>query len=167
MCLLLAGCGQAAPDDWHVKGVAEVRAYYFNWEQMDAMSPPVVEEPNRLNATAQPDGGVLLSKAQEQTLREAVYVEQDEREWAAACYYPHHGFVLYDDGGDIVGHLSVCFLCSNHSGGPEGFADRWDLGAIRQLVTELGLPLANPDWSKNASADETANESAAAGVGGA
>ena len=58
---------------------------------------------------------------------------------------------LFDAEDKIVGHIDICFLCSNYSAAPSGFARSWDFEALRDLVADLGMPKANPAWDNRVS----------------
>lgn len=143
--ILLGSCSaETDPKDWGFIQFAEVRAYYMNWD--DELSMDYITNPDRtLNETRLPLEGVLLNMAQVETLRKAVTGNHPVVE-SADCIYPHHAFVFFSDTGEVVGAIDLCFLCFNYSGHPKGYADNWDLGAIYDLLTEIGLPISNPEW---------------------
>ncbi|GAA5495918.1 hypothetical protein Rhal01_02099 [Rubritalea halochordaticola] len=61
---------------------------------------------------------------------------------AAACFEPHHGFIFYDKANKIVAHISICFMCHNHSFSPEGeLSDHWDRQELKKLLKDLKMPI--------------------------
>lgn len=98
-----------------------------------------------MNATRMPDAGIILTDEQVAKLEAAVTGNHPEHP-IADCFYPHHAFVFYDESGGIVGHINICFLCSNYSGEPSGFPNHWNLDELAKLITEIGMPLRNPNW---------------------
>ncbi len=131
-------------DAWHFSGFAEVRAYRLNWNDEYAFDG-IISRDGELNATRIPADGVILDQSQLQRLETAVTGSHPSHP-VAACFYPHHAFVFFDSLGSIVGHMDVCFLCSNYRGTPEGFADNWDLDALQALIKALGMPIQNGKW---------------------
>jgi hypothetical protein len=66
-------------------------------------------------------------------------------------YDPHHGFIFYGKDSKILGHLEICFRCSdNRSDPPKGLSHSWDFHGLEQLVVKLGLPVFRDpkDWEK-------------------
>lgn len=132
------------PGAWHFSGFSEVRAFRLNWDDKYAFDR-IINQDGSLNVTRMPKKGVLLTNKQVGQLEAAVTGVHPDHP-VALCFYPHHAFVFYNDSREIVGHINVCFLCSNYSGEPKGFADNWNLDELRKLISDLGLPLSNPDW---------------------
>jgi hypothetical protein len=129
---------------WHFTGFTEVRAYRLNWDDEYSFDK-ILTNDGALNTTRQPTDGVVLNESQEKRLEAAVTGSHPDHP-VAACFYPHHAFLFFGAEGKIVGHIDVCFLCSNYAGYPKGFASSWDLDAIRSLVEDLGMPTHNKDW---------------------
>lgn len=130
---------------WHFTNFSEVRAFRLNWEDEQSFAK-VLDGDGKLNPTRLPEEGILLTDEQVAALEAAITREHPEHP-VAACFYPHHAFVFFADSGEIVGHINICFICSSYSGSPQGFAETWDLEALRALIEDLGLPLSNPDWN--------------------
>lgn len=132
-----------APSAWHF-AFAEVRAFRLNWEEESAMVG--IDDGPQLNPTRIPRDGIVLTGEQVERLQAAVLGDHPGHD-EAACMYPHHAFVFYDNAASIVGSIDVCLLCSTYQASPEGFADSWDLAELAGLLRDdLGLPLTNPDW---------------------
>ena len=147
--LMTPGCqnqnmSQHTGGTWHFDGIAEIRAYRLNWDDPHAFGSIITPKGN-LNSTRLPEVGIPLNKEQEGKLQAAVTGTHLSHP-VAACFYPHHAFVFFDDSGKIIGHVDICFICSNYRGSPTGFADRWDLESLEQLVLDLGMPKANEEW---------------------
>lgn len=133
-----------AGGDWGFLQFSEVRAYRLNWDDEYAFEG-LVGDNEKLNRTRVPKAGISLNKKQVAQLQQAVTGRHPSHP-VAMCFYPHHAFAFYDDRGRVVGHIDVCFLCSNYGGKPNGFADNWDLSKLALLFNELGMPLSNPKW---------------------
>ncbi len=136
--------GSKQSGDWHFSGLEEVRAYRLNWEDPYSFNK-ILDEKGELNRTRLPEEGVLLNEAQLKRLKAAV-TGTHPHHLRAACFYPHHAFVFFDSEGTVVGHINICFQCSNYDGTPAGFADKWDVESIRCLVEDLGMPIRNEKW---------------------
>jgi len=132
----------AAGGDWGVVKFAEVRAFRFKGEPVSSMS--IIMPGGALNPSRMPLEGVPLNAAQVEQLREAVLTPRPAPKAVAACYVPHHGFLLIGSEGKPVGRLDVCFKCDNHRSWPGGFSLDWDLDSLGTLFTELGIPLDPP-----------------------
>jgi hypothetical protein len=128
---------------WHFK-FSEVRAFQLNWE--DEHATDSIIQDSELNDARFPVGGILLSDNQVELLRHAILRDDSLGGVIGLCRYPHHAFVFYSDGGEVVGHYDLCFLCSNADGSPGTFSTYPDYDALRDLVADLGMPIANPDW---------------------
>ncbi len=131
---------------WHFANLSDVRAYRFNWDDQCSFDG-IVDDGGELNSTRWPLEGIVLNASQVSRLKAAVTGSHPCHP-TAACFYPHHAFVFYDDQGRMVGYLNLCFLCSNYSGVPDEFADLWDLEALAAILGELGMPLRNPQWGE-------------------
>ncbi|MGJ8726755.1 MAG: hypothetical protein ACSHYB_19580 [Roseibacillus sp.] len=150
--LMLAGCfyqrsrKTTLPDkgEWHFDGFVEVRAFQTNWDDEHGYGL-ILEEGGVLNETRIPKAGILLTSEQVEKLKRAVTVEQPPHP-IAMCFNPHHAFLFYGETGDIVGQIDICFMCSNYSGLPDGYAEYWSLDRLKALFKELGMPIRNPDW---------------------
>jgi len=81
--------------------------------------------------------GVLLSVDQARRLIAAVSAKLNPYD-VLACWYPRHAFVFYDPLGKPVAEVNICFECMVVEGGP---SDAPDIGALAELVSDLGLPL--------------------------
>ena len=131
------------PAPWHFK-FSEVRVFQLNWE--DAHSMDSIMQESGLNDTRFPVNGILLSDDQVESLRCAILKDDSMGGVTGACRYPHHAFVFYSESGEIVGYYDLCFLCPNGGGYPGDFSTFPDYDALRDLVSSLGMPIANPDW---------------------
>jgi len=105
----------------------------------------ILNHAGTLNPTRIPEGGVRLTDAQVKRL-EAAVTRNNREHPRATCHYPHHAFIFYDSSRRIVGHISICFLCSTYSGWPEGYAANWNLKELEELIKDIGMPLRNPQW---------------------
>lgn len=132
------------PGQWHFSGFAEVRAYRLNWDDQDSFNP-ILNQDGTLNPTRIPKDGLRLTEAQVKRLEAAVTGSHPDHP-IAACFYPHHAFIFYGASGKIVGHINICFLCSNYDGQPEGYAKSWNLDELAKLIKDIGMPLRNRKW---------------------
>ena len=135
---------ESVEGSWHFSNFSKVRAFRLNWNDESSFDR-IIDQDGKLNSTRLPLEGVVLSEDQVSQL-EAAVTGSHPMHPVAACFYPHHAFIFYDDAGKIVGDINICFLCSNYSGMPEGFAQQWNLEALADLVQDIGMPLRNPEW---------------------
>jgi hypothetical protein len=131
------------PAPWHF-GFATVRAYQLNWEDQHAFDSII--QGGGLNETRFPRDGILLTASQTESLRRAI-LNRKEDGVIGMCRYPHHAFVFFGSDDQVVGHYDLCFLCSSAGGAPGLFSSYPDYDALQSLVTDLGMPIANPSWS--------------------
>ncbi len=131
--------------DWGFIQFSKVKAYRMNWTDEDA-SNGLVGEKNKLNRSRIPKNGINLNLDQISLLREAVTGSHPDHP-AAGCFNPHHAFVFYDDQENIVGHIDICFRCSNYRKEPVGFAQIFNLGKLASLFRNLNIPVSNPKWN--------------------
>ena len=144
--LMASSCSRdsgSEPVKWHFT-FNEVRAFRLNWENEQSVAR-ILDGEGNLNPTRIPQDGFVLTNEQITTLGAAVTGEHSDHP-IADCFYPHHAFIFYGESGEIVGHIDICFLCSNYSGEPQGYAGNWNLVALRKLFLDMGIPLSNTDW---------------------
>lgn len=81
-----------------------------------------------------------LSKRQIKTLFSAVTGKHVP--WKSpVCFEPHHGLVFYDESGDFVAGISICFSCRRYRVFPAGeLSKHWDWDALAALFKELEVP---------------------------
>ena len=145
LAVMITSCTHVSkPGAWHFSGFSEVRAFRLNWDDKHSLDP-ILNQDGSLNVTRMPDTGMSLTDEQVEKLEAAVTGTHPEHP-VADCLYPHHAFVFYDGSGKIVGHINLCFLCSNYSGEPSGFSINWNLDELAEIFTEIGMPLHNPNW---------------------
>ena len=133
--------------EWLFAKSQEVRAFRINWDD-ETSSRSLVGHDSLLNPTRVPIDGVLLNNKQVERLKKAVLDDHPPHP-VAACHYPHHGFVFTDPQRAIIGHIEICFMCSNKRTKPNGFADYWDFDVLEELVSDLGIEIANQEWGAN------------------
>jgi hypothetical protein len=138
--------GEDAMQDWGFLKFAEVKAYRTNWRD-EYSRDLIVNDRGRLNPARYPKEGIPLGASQVNQLRKAVTGSHKPHN-RAYCFNPHHAFVFYDASGKIVGNIDICFSCLNYHAVPKGFAEDWDLRALKKLFEELGIPIKNPAWKK-------------------
>ena len=129
-------------DSW-VKGVDHVEIVLFNYKE---------DEDRRLVENGILHKGVIieftkrLSDKEVSLLSKFVTGKHPSRGGGFCGFRPHHGFVFYGKDDKILGHLEICFLCSDYLSRPwEGLSSSWDLNGLRSLVTDLGLPILKND----------------------
>lgn len=147
LAMMTTSCtNDSKPDRSRFSGPLEVRAFRMNWENKVSFDP-ILNPDEVLNPTRIPEEGIILTDRQVAKLETAVTGTHPERP-EADCFWPHHAFVVYNGSGEIVGQINICFLCSNHShsGKPSGLAGSWDFDELAELVTDIGLPIRNPNW---------------------
>jgi hypothetical protein len=144
--LMASSCStdsRSQPGKWHFT-FKEVRAFRLNWEDEQSVAR-ILDRDGNLNPTRIPQDGFVLTNEQITTLEAAVTGDHPNHP-IADCLYPHHAFIFYGESGEIVGHIDICFLCTNYSGEPQGYAGNWNLVALRKLFSDMEIPLSNPDW---------------------
>jgi hypothetical protein len=87
-----------------------------------------------------------LSNKDISLLSKAVTGKHPSRGGGFCGFRPHHGFIFYGKDDKILGHIEICFLCSDYYTMPqEGLSQEWDINGLRTLVTSLGLPILKND----------------------
>lgn len=130
-----------------IKDFDHVEATVYNPSKENPEEPPVIN--GKLHAGAAKAWTKKLTPGQTDVLISCITGEHDD-DGGAGCFLPHHGFIFYDKDSKILGYLCICFMCGNYHAHPEkGLSAPWDLGSIRKLATDLGLPMLNhPDeWA--------------------
>lgn len=148
---LMAACGSvsyfgvgAAPSpapgtraNWPGKPFKEVRAYCYDYTAEKESSFFI---DGRMHRGVMDPSGVKLSEPQVKRLLTALTVSHDKQA-RTPCYKPHHAFVFYGAGGEVVAVFEMCFGCNKFVETPEGLPEYVDTAALYQLTAELGLPL--------------------------
>ncbi|MEM9346556.1 MAG: hypothetical protein AAGB26_08055 [Planctomycetota bacterium] len=117
----------------------------MNWDDEDALES-IIARDGSLNPTRLPEDGVELSSKQIESLKTAITGHHPEH-GVALCMYPHHAFLFFDQTGEVIGHIDICFLCSNYSASPrDAFSSVWNLEAIQELIRDIGFPIKNWEW---------------------
>ena len=134
-------------DSW-IKGFDRVEIVLFKYKE---------DEARRLVEDGSLHKGVIreytkrLSNEEVSLLSKIVTGKHPSRGGGFCGFRPHHGFIFYGKDDKVLGHLEICFLCSDYLSRPwEGLSSNWDLNGLRTLVTSLGLPILkdDEDWDK-------------------
>ncbi|MCW1887371.1 DUF4375 domain-containing protein [Luteolibacter flavescens] len=116
---------------------SEVRAYLYN--PPHKLGNDIIQDGKLHPDVVDPQGIKLDAKQVEQLLKASYTREPDRR--GSGCFLPHHGIVFYDHDGKAVAHLSICFLCNRAASAPYEASLQWDITALSQFITSLGLPV--------------------------
>ena len=125
--------------------IHEVRAYVYDYTQ-EKKSHITID--GRLHKGVINKAGVKLSPNQLKRLIKAIAKQPLPKNILplADCYWPHHGFVFFDETGQILAHAEVCLQCNQHRGYKIlELSYYWDLKDIRKLIGELKLPIFEDD----------------------
>ncbi len=115
---------------WPGGSYSEVRAYYSREAFKGSFKRGIPDEFDDKD-------GVLLNAAQERRLISAVTTRATPYT-TADCWFPRHAFVFWDPFGKPVAEVDICFACLQVLGGA---SDVPDVGALADLVSDMGLPL--------------------------
>lgn len=127
---------------------AGAKAFVFNrdWRHK-GFCMSILDEKGALCSSAEPPG-VTLSRPQIEAALAAFAEPTPEPDMAPFCFEPHHGIVLYDEAGQPVFAMSVCFECERSLKWPLRPGPGFDTPALRRsallrfealLCGELGL----------------------------
>ncbi|MEM6299453.1 MAG: hypothetical protein AAF740_12265 [Bacteroidota bacterium] len=61
-------------------------------------------------------------------------------EMVAECFDPHHGIVLKDDAGQVIGHVSICFDCYQYYLLPKSDY-HIPMKVFEDIRTQAGMPI--------------------------
>ena len=128
---------------WPDVEYAEVRGYlYFpGGDQTDEAAEEEILKDGKLHPAVVNKEGAKLSPEQVKRLLDAVRPSKISRT-GVGCYFPHHGFVFYDQAGKSVAELSPCFLCGVGRAEPGNKSlTTWRFEDLAKLATELKLPV--------------------------
>ena len=128
---------------WQVVEYAVVRGYlYFpGGDEITEAAEEEILRDGKLHPAVMNKEGVKLSPEQVKRLLDAVRPSKTSRK-GVGCYFPHHGFVFYDQAGKPVAELSPCFLCGVGRAEPGNKSlTTWRFEELAKLVTELKLPV--------------------------
>ncbi|MFK7851752.1 MAG: hypothetical protein AB8D78_12315 [Akkermansiaceae bacterium] len=124
-------------DGW-IKDFDYVEVVLFNYKE---------DEDKRLVESGKLHKGIVrdftkrLSDEEVTLLSKAVTGKHPSGVGGFCGFRPHHGFIFYGEDNEILGHIEICFLCSDYFYFPrQGLSWAWDLGAVGTLITRLGLP---------------------------
>ena len=152
-CLLsfavLTACGfSQTPDaskvEWPMEGVSEIRAYRTNWAD-EFGHELILTKKGELNANRIPQKGIVLNAKQMAKLNQVITGKRPDQP-SAGCFNPHHAFVFFGADGNIIGRIDICFKCMNYNSSHRGFSSSLDFKGLAELLGELKIPIANPEW---------------------
>lgn len=129
---------------WPPKDVTKIVAHRFKLPKGSQGFSFISE--SRVNLTALKKLSVKsseLTSAQKKKFHKAA-LSKDRGLSAAACYDPHHIFLLYDKEGQLINVLEVCFSCTNVRALPELEEKYWyhhDWKALAYLCEEVEIGL--------------------------
>ena len=138
--LLLACCSTVAAGLWPKEKFTYVVAYCYDYTQ-DKRGPSIIQKDGRHHSAIISPATVRLSKEQTKVLRGILSREAKEHQGSFDCFWPHHGFVFYDEKWRPQAHISICLTCSTFSAKPEGVELLLDMAALRKFIEKLELPL--------------------------
>jgi hypothetical protein len=151
--LLLSGCGGTADSSNTDNQQVEVEPALQ--EQVENPFPKATEvrlfvEVDYDRETREPvfsnEQGIRLDAKQRDMFEGAIGLAPPP-EWMAACFIPQHFFRYYNEAGEPIGEVSICFCCAGVSStGSEFLAPRDGLflsanyEQLEKLVEEMGEP---------------------------
>ncbi len=104
------------------------------------ISKEIIINDNEMNPFIIDSLTVDLDKDELEKLRRALRTETDNREDIASCFSPHHGIVLRDTLGEILGHISICFECTSYQMCENRVYDL-PIGMFREFANRHNLPI--------------------------
>lgn len=129
---------------WPNKGVAKIVAHRFTLpERSQGFS---MMSDSRVNLTALKKLSVKSAEltAKQRTTFLSAALSKEVGLSPAACYDPHHIFLLYDKKGQLINAFEVCFSCTNVRALPDFKEEHWrhhDWKALAFLCDEIGIGL--------------------------
>lgn len=99
-------------------------------------------------------GGEYLTAAEIKVLRDSVFYTLPPPAIAGCCI-PRHGFLFYDQAGQYLGSLKVCYQCGCAGISPQSPHDKelswteWDAAALQKIIEAHHLTL-KPEPPKTA-----------------
>jgi hypothetical protein len=144
-CLVasFASCSRTSKSvsSWPPVGYASVKAYIYNLDGDD--SAPLLSR-DRLSESVLDAAGSVLSQNDAKRFIAAVSGSHPEHP-VAGCYIPRHGLVFYEQSGEPVGWVEICFECLNYRASSEAAPKYFDIESLRQLFLELKIPVLKSD----------------------
>ena len=107
--------------------------YAPEFRDVATQSVYILNEKNELNPTVLDSFTLDLNSASLNQLKKNLINETTYESWGADCFEPHHGIVMKDKSGNMVGHISICFQCGNYSIRPE-HVDYINIDTFRTIV---------------------------------
>lgn len=123
--------------DWPRVPYAEVRAFFYNANAENFV--PIIEN-GELHKSVIDRNGVLLDVSQVDRLLDAVARPHSDFDVRAACYFPRHAFVFFDEKHQPVAFVEICFSCIAEDTSPK-LTHRVGFAELEQLCRDLSLPL--------------------------
>lgn len=100
----------------------------------------ILNDEMKLNRYVLEDYTIELDSIDFERLKRGVLIETSLSEVSSSCFEPHHGFVLKDGMGKIVGHISVCLECSNYRIYPK-HNGQISMSLFRDIIVKNKLPI--------------------------
>jgi hypothetical protein len=100
---------------WYNKKITSATLYCYLPEAGQSSEHYILDKNNKLNATIIDSLTYELPSSLTNSLSNAIvratsYIEEKKYD----CFQPHHGIVMKNDQGEIVGHISICFECNRY-----------------------------------------------------
>ncbi|MFT5513251.1 MAG: hypothetical protein ACI8SE_001657 [Bacteroidia bacterium] len=130
---------------WTDKDITSATLYVYypegGLELGGAEEDPILNERNELNPYVLNQFTKKVDEESFTRLKNTLIYKTDVGEdWVAACFLPYHGFVLKNRADEIVGHISICFMCHNYQFS-DNHVQEIPLQVFESIVTKTGAPI--------------------------
>lgn len=129
---------------WKINRIDSANFYFYNHDldtQYTFYGDPrdIVDDSLNLHAGifdefTQPLDQALIEDLQSKLIYNTPYYDE-----GSDCFWPHHGIIMWNEEREIIGHISICFMCQNAKYFPR---TKGDIGLefYRQIAESFNLP---------------------------
>lgn len=156
LLLSSASCSKSTTVNWPGVPFHEVRLYAYNFVEPEpkrvggvlVQSGPYYgelfnDDGSMVSSVINPDG-VVLNDEQRGRLLEILQTPKEQTVFSLCGFNPRHAVVFYDNAGNRVALMRVCFECLQFHEEPKAY-DRpkrsLDFGTLARFMDEMGLPV--------------------------
>jgi len=89
---------------------------------------------------------ILTGEALEQTIDILTQKHPKQSVFTTWCFHPHHMIVFCDENGIIIGHVKICFECSNYKVYPPSAIQSNSIVYFRAIIDSLDIYVGESYW---------------------
>ena len=132
---------------WSNKKITSATLYCYLPEADDQSQYFILDKKLKLHSTVIDSLTYELPFSVTNFLNEQIInVTNFKEKWVEECFQPHHGIVLKNEKGVIVGHISICFECNQYRLLPEN-VNYIPMKVFKNICIQAKVPIERKELS--------------------